>query len=307
MRAAVALALLFAAPAGAAPPTSVAYTAAPQPYARIEIKRTPLIVRLALGFDKALLLNLAPAARARLKAFPIIGKFTVRNRLIPGGEATLRGNLYDVAVSGRPGTTVPTLWVDKDIADDGDGVLSVFALNADHVVIVQPAAPAGGQSYVVPRDGRGDSGSTVTVGDEKLHVILDLRSPQSIMSARAAQSLTAAGLVRRGGIVGLWEPFPKVALPFETLVPAAGATLLGLPLRAPAARITEARMKELDAAAKAGTSTADDQEDAIVVTATRARKKGDAWVILGRDVTSRCSRIELDRPGSRWLLTCNFG
>ncbi len=305
-RAALAL-LLLAASARAAPPETLSYTAAPQPFARIEIKHTPLTARLALGFDRALLLNLAPAARANLKPFPIIGKATVKNRLIPGGEATLRGNLYDVAASGHKAVTVPTLWVDKDIADDADGVLSVFALNADHVVIVQPAAPAGGSVYSVPRDGRSDSATTVTVGGEKLRVIFDLRSPHTIMSAVAARAVETAGLVRRGGTVGLWEPFPRVALPFETLVPTPGATLLGLPLLAPAARVTEARAKELDAAAHAGTSTAEDQEDAIVVTAARKQKKGNAWVIIGRDVTSRCSRIELDRPGARWVMTCNFG
>jgi hypothetical protein len=29
-------------------------------------------------------------------------------------------------------------------------------------------------------------------------------------------------------------------------------------------------------------------------------------VLIGRDVLDRCSRIELDRPGKRWLLTCDF-
>ena len=75
----------------------------------------------------------------------------------------------------------------------------------------------------------------------------------------------------------------------------------------PTARITEARARKLDRAAKAGTSTAAEDADAIVVTAESKRKKREAWVIIGRDVMNHCSRIELDRPGGRWLLTCNFG
>lgn len=307
MRAVLPLALgLLAVTAHAASPATVAYTAAPQPYARIEIKHTLLTARLALGVPKLLLLNLAAGERAHLKAVPLLGKGTAKTNLLPGGEVVYRANLYGVAASGRDGTTVPTAWLDKTVADDADGILSVFALNADHVVIVQPAAPIGGTVYTVPRDGKGDATSTTRVGDEKLHVILDLRSPHTIMNGSAARAVEAAGLVKRGGGVGLWVPFPRNALPYETLVPAKGATLLGLPLIAPTGRITEARAKELDRAAKAGTSTAAEDADAIVVTATSRRKKQDAWVIIGRDVMSRCSRIELDRPGARWLLTCNF-
>jgi len=298
--------LLLTTAANAASPDTVAYTAAPQPFARIEIKHTLLTARLALGIPKLLLLNLAAGERARLKAVPLLGKGTVKTNLLPGGEVVFRANLYGVAASGRDGTTVPTAWLDKVVADDADGILSVFALNADRVVIVQPAAPAGGTVYSVPRDGRGDATSTVRVGDEKLHVILDLRSPHTIMNGTAARAVEAAGLVKRGGAVGLWEPFPKNALPYETLLPAKGATLLGLPLIAPTGRITEARARELDRAAKAGTSTAAEDADAIVVTADVKRKKRDAWVIIGRDVLNHCSRLELDRPGARWLLTCNF-
>ena len=304
-RAAFAL-LLVATAAGAATPDTVTYNATPQPYARIEIKHTLLTARLTLGVPKLLLLNLAAGERARLKPVPLFGKGTFKTNLLPGGEVVFRANLYGVAASGRDGTTVPTAWLDKVVADDADGILSVFALNADHVVILQSAAPAGGIVYSIPRDGRGDATSTVRVGDEKLRVILDLRSPHTIMNGAAARAVEAAGLVRRGGAVGLWEPFPKNALPYETLLPAKGATLVGLPLVTPTARITEARARELDRAAKAGTSTAAEDADAIVVTADVKRKRREAWVIIGRDVTSRCSRIELDRPGSRWLLTCNF-
>ncbi len=305
------LAHLVGTPVSAAAPDTVTYTAAPQAYARIEIKHTPLTVRLALGIPKLLLLNLAAGERARLRAVPLLGKGTIKTNLLPGGEVVFRANLYGVAASGRDSTTVPTAWLDKTIADDADGILSVFALNADHVVIVQPGAPIGGTVYSIPRDGRGDATSTVRVGTdaggEKLHVILDLRSPQTIMNGTAARAVEAAGLVKRGGAVGLWEPFPKNALPYETLLPARGATLLGLPLVTPTARITEARARKLDRAAKAGTSTAAEDADAIVVTAESKRKKREAWVIIGRDVMNHCSRIELDRPGGRWLLTCNFG
>ena len=112
-------------------------------------------------------------------------------------------------------------------------------------------------------------------------------------------------MVRRTGRVGLWHPFPGSALPFERVVPAPGATLLGLPLISPAARITEARAKELDAKAKAGTSSADQDDDAITVTASH-KKAQPPWVLIGRDVLDYCSRIELDRRGSRWVLTCAF-
>jgi len=89
------------------------------------------------------------------------------------------------------------------------------------------------------------------------------------------------------------------------LTPVAGATLVGLPLIAPGVRITESEAKRLDAAARAGTSTAADDADAITVTADR--KKGrDPWILIGRDVLSKCSRIEFDRPAKVWQLTCAF-
>jgi len=303
---ALAVALACAATAAAAASVdTVGYTAAPQPYARIEIKHSAMNVRLALGIPKLLLLNLPAGERAHLKAVPLLGKGTAKINLFPGGEVTYRANLYDVAAGGRSPTSVPVAWLDKSVADDADGILSVFALNADHVAIVQPAAPVGGTSFVVARDGRGDPVSTVRIGDGKLRVIFDLRLPQTIMNSAAAQLVERAGLAKRAGKVGLWQPFPGHALPFETMTPAPGATLLGLPLTAPTARITEARARELDAAARAGNSTSADDVDAIVVTA-QSRRRGDAWVIVGRDVTARCSRIELDRPGARWLFTCNF-
>lgn len=297
-------ALLVAAPAAAQP--TVELIAAPQAYVPIVIKGATVRARVALGFDKALLLNLAPAQAARLKAFPVIGKRTIKNALIPGGEAVARGNLYGARIAGRPKTTVPTVWIDKAIAAEADGIVSVFALDAERVTVRQPAAPAGGRTYTLTRDGKGDPAVKLRVGGETLTVALDLVSPETIMNARAAAALEAAGLVRRSGAVGLWTPFPNVRLPFERLTPAPGATLAGLPLVRPAGRITEARAKALDAAAQAGTSTVTDDADAITVTAKRERRRSDPWVLIGRDVLSRCSLIVLDRPGERWLLTCAF-
>jgi hypothetical protein len=113
-------------------------------------------------------------------------------------------------------------------------------------------------------------------------------------------------LIKRAGSVGLWQPFPGIALPIENLRPTQGARLIGLPLIAPSARITEERARELDARARAGTSTAEDEADAIVVTGSRNPKKERAWVLLGRDMLDQCSRLEIDKPGKRWLLTCAF-
>ena len=276
-----------------------------QPITRIVIKNTSLTARLALGFDKALLLNAAPAERANLKAFPFIGKRTVRNPLIPGGEATFRGNIYDVAAAGLGATGVPTVWVDKAITADADGIVSLLALNADNIVLARPATTPG-HVYTLDRPGHGDALVKARAGGEEIRVGLDLRSPDTLMNARAAAALEAAGVVKRSGKVGLWSPFPAVALPFERLTPVADARLLGLPLVRPAARISEARAKVLDAAAKAGTSTAEDDADTITVTAAKKGKGPEPWLLIGRDVLDQCSRIEFDRPGKRWLLTCSF-
>ena len=224
---------------------------------------------------------------------------------MPGGQALIRGNLYDVAVAGLPETSVPTIWFDKDLADDSDGVISALAVPAEHVAIVQPNAPKGGLVYGIGRAGKGDAAMKAIVGGEKVMVILDVRSPETLFNGRAAQLLEKAGLFKRTGRVGLWHPFPGSALPFERVTPTPGAHLLGLPLVAPAARITEARAKELDAKAHAGTSSAEQDEDAITVTATK-KKAQPPWVLIGRDVLDHCSRIELDRPGVRWALTCRF-
>ena len=297
--------LLTSSAAAAANAPYLEIAATPQPLVRTQVKNADLIVRVALGFDKALLLNLAAAERAGLKAFPLIGKQKFTNRLMPGGRAVVRGNFYDAAFAGLAKTSVPTLWFDKTLAEDADGVVSALALPADRVVVTQAAAPRGGSVHAIARAGKGDAAIREQVAGAKVMVILDLRSPETLFNGSAAQLFVQAGLVRRTGRVGLWTPFPGTALPFERLAPAAGATFLGLPLVAPAARVTEAQYRALDAKAKAGTSTADQDADAITVTANRKRAQAP-WVLIGRDVLDRCSRIELDRPGARWLLTCNF-
>jgi hypothetical protein len=302
---AFALGALLAAPATAAPVERFEIAATPQPVARIRIKGTDLTVRIALGFDKAMLLNLPAAERARLKPFPVIGKGSMKSNLLPGGGALIRGNLYDVGIAGLPETSVPTIWFDKELADDSDGVISLLALPVDHAVVTQPAAPKGGLVYGIGRKGRGDAAMIAVIGGEKVNVILDIRSPETLFNGRAAQLLERAGMFRRTGKVGLWRPFPGSALPFERVTPTPGAAILGLPLIAPAARVTEARAKELDARAKAGTSSAEQDDDAITVTATR-KKQQPPWVLIGRDILDHCSRIELDRPGVRWALTCAF-
>ncbi len=259
--AAVLTLLALAAPAAAeraAPAVEIVWPADAQPHVPIVIKNTPLNARLALGFDKALLLNATAAERARLKAFPIIGKKTVKNPLIPGGEAVFRGNIYDVASAGLPKTGVPTAWVDKPIAEEADGIISVLALAADRVTLAKGPSLPGGLIYTLTRPGEGNALMKTEIGGETVRVGFDLRSPDSVANSRGAAALEAAGLVKRSGKVGLWTPFPGVALPFERLVPVPGAKVLGLPLARPAARITEARARALDAAARAGTSTADD-------------------------------------------------
>ncbi|TRW15039.1 hypothetical protein [Glacieibacterium frigidum] len=301
---AAALALLIATPLAAKPVPLVTldWPRDAQPRTTATIKGKTLPVRVALGFDNALLLNLGPAQAANLKAFPIIGKQTVRNPLIPGGEAVARGNMYGVGLAGARPQNVPTVWIDKAIAADADGIVSALSFDAERVVLQRAG---NGTVTTLNRKGRGEAAVEANVAGTELSVALDLVSPETVMSATAADALVRAGVLKRGGQVGAWTPFPNVRLPFERLVPAPGARLLGLPLSRPAARISEARAKELDAAARAGTSTAQDDADTLTVTATK-RRRGTAWVLIGRDVLDRCSRIELDRPGKRWLLTCDF-
>nr|WP_310524996.1 hypothetical protein [Polymorphobacter sp.] len=289
-----------------APLASLVIDVAPgaQPHIPVRVKQVDLDIRLALSFDSALILNTAPAQRAGLKPFPLIGKRTFKSALIPGGEATFRGNLFGVTPRGVAKSTVPVIWVDKPIADDAEGVLAASVLKADRIVFVMGPQAAGSKLYTLTRKGGGVM-MKAKIGDETIDVALELNSPDTVMNARAAAALTAAGVVKRAGEVGFWRPFPGVALPFERLVPAPGGTLLGLPLSRPAVRVTEVQAKAIDARAKAGTSTVDDDADAITVTATR--KKGrDPWILIGRDMLGKCSRIEFDRPGKTWMLTCAF-
>ena len=297
-------AALFTLTAAAPPPAPIllAWPRDAQPYTRATIKDATLSVRIALGFDSALLLNLGPANTAKLKAVPFFGKATVKNAFIPGGAATARFNLYGVGLGGGARHTVPTAWIDKPIATDADGIVSLLAFDADHVVLERPGA---GKVHELTRKGRGDAAVKVVIAGTEATLGLDLISPETVMSSAAGDALVASGIVKRSGQVGLWSPFPNVHLPFERLTPVPGARLLGLPLLHPAARITEARAKQLDALAKAGTSTAEDDADAITVTA-RKKRKGTPWVLVGRDVLDRCSKIELDRPAKVWRLTCDF-
>ena len=274
-----------------------------QPMTRATIKQASVSARVALGFDSALLLNEGPAVAAKLKSFPLLGKATVKNPLIPGGSAIARFNLYDVGLAGMRPSNVPTVWIDKVIAADADAIVSLLSFDADHVVLQRTGPP--GKVIELTRQGHGDALVDATIDGTKVTVGLDLVSPETVMSRGAADALVRAGVVKRAGTVGLWTPFPSVHLPFERLTPVPGARLLGLPLTHPAARITEAKMKALDAAAKAGTSTAEDDADAITVTAAKKRK-GTPWILIGRDVLDRCTRIELDRPAKVWRLTCDF-
>jgi hypothetical protein len=304
---AIALAALLPAGAGHAapppPPVTLAVAPGTQPHMPVRIKDVDLNIRLALSFDQALILNSAPAERAGLKAFPLIGKRTFKNSLIPGGEATFRFNLFNITPRGLQKGKVPVVWVSKTIAPEADGVLGVSALKSDLVTLTFGPQAAGAKLHTIPRKGQDEVAMEARIGGEKIRVSLELNSPDTVMNARAAAALASAGLVRRNGGLGFWVPFPGVALPFERMTASAGATLLGLPLASSAVRITETQAKVLDARAKAGTSTADDDEDAITVTASR--KKGrDPWILIGRDMLAGCSKIEFDRPAKVWRLTC---
>lgn len=306
----IALAIAGLLPSAARPatpqqPLVISVNPGQQPHIPVRIKNAEVDVRLALSFDTALILNAAPAARAGLKPFPLLGKRTFRNALIPGGEATFRVNLYGIVPRGLEKSTVPAVWVDKPIAADADGVMSITPLKSDNIVLIFGAVLPGSKVYSITRKGKGSVMMRAHVGDEDIDVALELNSPDTVMNARAAAALIAAGIVKRAGEVGFWKPFPGVDLPFERLTPAPGAQLLGLPLSRAGARITEAQAKAIDVRSRAGTSTAEDDADAITVTATR--KKGrDPWILIGRDMLSQCSRLEFDRPGKVWRMTCAF-
>ncbi len=284
--------------------------AAPTPSVEVALKRATINARVSLGFQRALLLNLEPARAAGLRMFPVVGKRTFRDPLLPGGQAVVRFNLVSADVAGTGRSQMPTVWIDRDIArPPHQGIVSVMGIRADRVVIRQPAAPTGGQTYVLARRGQGSPQMRWKVAGETIDVVLDLGTPVSVMNARAAAALERAGLVRRTGRVALWQPVPALSLPVELLTPAPGASFNGLPLRRPAARIPADRARELDSRVAEGIEGADDDEDdTIVVTGRRERERRgrSPWMLIGSDVLDSCERLELDRPGARWLLTCRF-
>lgn len=307
MRGFLLLCLFAAGPLMAKPAPLVELTADPVPLTTVAMKHGSLPVRVSLGFDKALVLNLEPARRLKLKPFPLIGKFKVKNPQVPGGEAIIRGNLLNVDTGGTGSQKIPTIWIDKDVVPAPEaGVVSVMAFDAERVRIANPRAPSGGQSHRLARAGGGEAHVKWRVGGETVRVIFDFTSEASVLNAGAAEILAANGLVRRTGRVVLWSPVPALQLPVELLEPAAGARMQGIPLISPAARITRDRARELDARAAAGIA-GDDDEDAIVVTAKSERKEKRApWMLIGRDVLDHCGQVEMDRPGKAWILTCQF-
>lgn len=311
MKAVVPLALLLAAPVHAAKvaaPTVFTLSVAENgnPYLPVAVKKALLNIRIGLAFDTAMILNQPPADRAGLKPFPLLGKRTFKNAMIPGGEATFRFNLATITPQGLPPKKVPTVWVSRPVAADADGVLTVGALKADRVDIVLRDTPPGSQTYVLKKKGSGETAIKSRIGDEEVDISLELNSPTTVMNARAGEALVAAGLARRANAVSYWRPFPGVALPYQALTPKAGLTIAGLPMRSLGVRVSESQAKAIDAAAK-GTSTASDDEDTITVSADRKRRGGrDPWVLIGRDVLDDCSRISFDRAGERWVLTCKF-
>lgn len=299
--------LLASAPAAA---DIVELVADPVPLTTVVLKRGTIPVRVSLGFDRAMVLNLAPARATGLKPFPIIGKFKVRNPQLPGGEAMIRGNIITADVGGTGRQKLPTVWIDKDVVPPpNQGVVSVMAFRADYVRIRVAGAPPGGRQYVLNRAGSGDSDARWQVGGDTIRVVIDLTSDVSVMNARAARAVESAGLVRRTGRVALWSPVPALQLPVEEMRPSAGATVLGLPILRPVARISPEQARQLDARVAEGMAGAEEEDDdAIVVTAEKekSRRGRIAWMLVGRDVLQHCRDILLDRPGKRWVLTCAF-
>jgi hypothetical protein len=301
-----ALALSVAAASRAEEP--VILVADPEPVVTVRIRDTDLPVRVALGFQEALLLNAGPAIDTGIKPFPIIGKMRFSNALLPGGSALFRFNRINVGIEGAKKRKIPTAWIDPDITDRQQGVLSIFAMRGETIVWQRRGLPAPTGRYELARRGSGSPHAEVRMGSEKIRVTLAPDSPVSIMNARAAVALEAEGLVQRVPRVGLWSPIPRTRLPYQELAPRPGATLLGLPLIRPAARISEAEAKEIDARAEAGTSTQEDDQDTILVRGERegGRRGRGPWILIGADILDRCASIELDRPGQRWVLNCAF-
>ena len=104
---------------------------------------------------------------------------------MPGGSALIRGNLYDISIAGLPETNVPTIWFDKELADDSDGVISLLAVPVEHAAILQPAAPKGGLVYGIGRKGKSDAAMIAVIGRRE-----DPRHPRR--PARPRRCSTAA-------------------------------------------------------------------------------------------------------------------
>ena len=306
---AAALTLLMAGPALAArnvPQISIAAADKANPYLPVTIKDASLKIRVGLAFDSIVLLNPAAAQRTGLKPFPLIGKGSIKNAAIPGGKAVFRFAIAGVTPAGVPRSRLPTVWLDIPAAADADGVMAVGQIKADRIEFILRDTPPGSSTLAIPKKGSGEAGITARIGDEEVTVSLELNNPTTMMNARAGVALLEAGLATRQPEIGYWRPLPTIALPVQTLAPRSGLTIAGLPMRRMAMRVSEADARRVDASAR-GTSTPEDDEDTITVSADRKKKGGRApWILVGRDVLDDCSRIVFDRPGKRWLLTCKF-
>ena len=278
------------------------------PYMPVVLKQATLNVRIALSYDQGLVLNPDAAQRSGIKPFPIFGKFSLKNTPLSPGKTVIRFNIAGVTPQGLPSRKVPVAWLESTMAPDADGILPIGSLAADRIDVILRETPAGSQTIIIPKKGKSDAMIRTRIGGEAVDISLELNIPKTVMNARAGEALISAGLVRRANSVGYWKPVPAVSLPTQALIPKAGLTIAGLPMREMGVRVTEAEARAIDAAAR-GTSTEDDDEDTITVSADRNKKKRgrDPWILIGRDVLDDCSRISFDRPGERWVLVCKFG
>ncbi|OSZ70782.1 hypothetical protein CAP39_07455 [Sphingomonas sp. IBVSS1] len=277
------------------------------PYMPVVVKNATLNTRIALSYDQGLLLNPSAVARAGVKPFPIIGKFSLNNTPFASGKTVIRFTISTAAPQGLPGRKVPMAWLETPTAADADAILPVGSLAADRIDFVRGETPAGSQTYIIPKKGKGEAMIRTRIGGEEVNISLELNIPTTVMNARAGEALIQAGLASRIAEIGYWRPFPAVSLPMQGLAGKPGLTIAGLPMRRMSVRVSESEARAIDARAK-GTSTEEDDEDTITVSADRTRKKRgrDPWILIGRDVLDDCSRISFDRPGERWVLTCKF-
>jgi hypothetical protein len=278
------------------------------PYLPVRVKQATVKTRVALSYDQIFLLNPAAAQKAGMKPFPLLGKFSRNNTPLANGKLVIRWNLAAISPPGLPDRKLPVVWPDKPIADDAEAIMPISALDAQRIDVVLGETPPGSQTIIIPRKGKNQAMIRTRIGDTPVDISLELNIPKTVMNARAGDALIRAGLVRRANSIGYWKPVPAVSLPTQALIPKAGLTIAGLPMREMGVRVTEAEARTIDAAAR-GTSTEDDDEDTITVSADRNKKKRgrDPWILIGRDVLDDCSRISFDRPGERWVLVCKFG